>query len=104
MQAVFADWRTAPVPEGTRAVLGLIEQLAHDPDNVSVDAARAAGVSDDAIEDAIAVSATFHVVDRLADAFSFALPDEAGYAAGAKVLLRVGYAFPAMVWKLAARD
>jgi len=61
-------------------------------------------VSDESIEDAIAVSATFHVIDRLADAFSFALPDEAGYAAGAKVLLKVGYAFPKAVWKLAARD
>jgi len=67
-----------------------------------VDAARAA-LSDEAIEDAVAISCIFHIVDRLADAFSFHLPDEAGYEAGAKVLLRVGYEFPNVVWKLADR-
>ena len=50
------------------------------------------------------MSSVFHVIDRLADAFSFALPDEAGYAAGAKILLKTGYAFPEAIWKLAARD
>ena len=59
---------------------------------------RAAGVSDEAIEDALAVTAIFHTIDRLADSFNFALSDEEGYASSAKVLLRVGYAFPPPVW------
>ena len=48
----------------------------------------------DAIEDAIAASAMFHITDRLSDAFDFALPDEAGFAADAKVLLKRGYQMP----------
>ncbi len=61
---------------------------------------RAAGVSDEAIEDVVAVASTFHIIDRLADAFGFERADEAGYAAAAKVLLRQGYAFPQLVWRL----
>jgi hypothetical protein len=102
---VFADPRTAPVDEKLRAALILLQTMAtRDVTKDDIEAVRSAGVSDDAIEDAVTVSTIFHMIDRLADSFSFALPDEAGYAAGAKVLLRVGYGFPAPVWKLAARE
>jgi hypothetical protein len=40
----------------------------------------------------------FHIIDRLADSFDFAVPDEEAFAASAKVLLRVGYSFPPPVW------
>ena len=38
---------------------------------VDADAVRAAGVSDAAIEDALAVCAYFNLIDRLADSFGF---------------------------------
>ena len=44
------------------------------------------------IEDALAVCAAFNITDRLADAFSFQLLDRKGYDAGAKYLLKRGYA------------
>ena len=101
MDAVYDNWREAPVSEATRAALGLIETLANHPAAVTreaIDEVRAAGVTDESIEDAIAASAVFHIIDRLADSFGFALPDDDGYAASAKVLLRAGYAFPPPVW------
>ena len=72
-----------------------------DPDRVTsadVDAVREAGGDDDAIEDAIAASALFHIIDRLADTFDFDLPDEAGFAAGARTLLKMGYSMPPPAW------
>jgi alkylhydroperoxidase family enzyme len=58
-QAVYRDWRTAPVDEKLRAALGFVEKLTLRPDELTAadaDAVRAAGVSDDALVDAIAVA------------------------------------------------
>ncbi|HEX9347181.1 MAG TPA: hypothetical protein VF919_06375 [Gemmatimonadales bacterium] len=52
---------------------------------------RAAGLSDDAIEDAINVCALFNIYDRLADALGWYLPDAGGYAASAQNLMKRGY-------------
>jgi alkylhydroperoxidase family enzyme len=71
---VLADWRTAPIESGLRAVLGLLEAVTLRPGAVGpedVDAVRAAGVSNEAIEDALAVCACFNLIDRLADSFGF---------------------------------
>ena len=76
----------------------MIEALADDLTPDAIAAMRSAGVTEEAIEDAIAASATFHIVDRLADSFDFALPGDEGNAAAAKVLLRLGYSMPPPVW------
>lgn len=52
---------------------------------------RAAGLSDDAIEDAIHVCALFNIYDRLADAMGWHLPDGDGYAASGRSLMKRGY-------------
>jgi AhpD family alkylhydroperoxidase len=54
-------------------------------------AARAAGVSREQIEDALAISFAFNTTDRLADAFGFFVPGPKAFEAGAKFLLRRGY-------------
>lgn len=90
---MFADWRSAPVRERTRAILGLLEKLARAPNEVtSVDlaAARAVGVSDAAIEDALALSASFHIINRVFDAFGVWALDAAGFEAGTR-MARVVY-------------
>lgn len=95
MQAVLADWKTAPVREEVRATLKFLEKLTLTPGEIEaadVERVRAAGVSDDAIEDAIAVCVTFSIIDRVADAFGF----EAAAAVrtitrGADSSLRYGY-------------
>jgi alkylhydroperoxidase family enzyme len=74
---VLADWRTAPVSDGLRATLGFLEKLTLRPEEVgAADAAavRAAGVSDEALEDAIHVCALFNAIDRIADALAFHVP------------------------------
>ena len=71
---MLADWRTAPVDPKLRAILGYLEAVTVRPESVGADDAatvRAAGVSDDAIVDALLVCAYFNLIDRLADSFAF---------------------------------
>ena len=71
-EAVEADWRTAPIDERLRAMLGFIEKLTLRPDELGpedADAVRAAGVSDEAMVDAIHVARALqhdHADGRLA--------------------------------------
>ena len=77
---MLADWRTAPVSEGLRATLGFLEKLTLRPDEVGpadADEVRRAGVSGEALVDAIHVCALFNTIDRIADALSFHVPDRA---------------------------
>jgi uncharacterized peroxidase-related enzyme len=91
---VLDDWRTAPIDERTRAMLGFLEKLTMSPDAVTgkdVAPLRVLGLSDAAIEDAIHVCTLFNVYVRLADAFEFHIPDEFGFEQGATSLLKRGY-------------
>jgi alkylhydroperoxidase family enzyme len=71
---VLEDWRTAPIDEPLRAMLGYLEKVTRTPGEVTpadADAVRAAGVSDAAIEDALGVCFGFSLIARLADSFGF---------------------------------
>jgi len=94
VEAVLQDWRTAPIDAKLRAALGFLEKLTLQPDSVhpaDVAPLRAAGISDEGIEDAIQVCTLFNVYDRLADAMGWYLPDQAGYAASGRNLMKRGY-------------
>jgi alkylhydroperoxidase family enzyme len=94
VQAALDDWRTAPVDERTRAMLGFLEKLTLAPETVTAADARAlrdAGLSESAIEDAIQVCVLFSVYDRLADSFKFHIPDDRGFEISAEMLLKRGY-------------
>ena len=56
-----------------------------------VDAVRAAGVSDAAIEDALAVCFGFNLIDRVADSLGFDCPSAEVHAAYAGRFLEEGY-------------
>jgi alkylhydroperoxidase family enzyme len=74
VDAVLADWRTAPVDDRLRAMLGFLEQVTLRPGEVTAadaEALRAAGVSRAAAVDALYVCAYFNLIDRLADSFAF---------------------------------
>src|SRR5436309_11758878 len=71
---VLEDLDSAPVDERLRTTLRAVARLTVDPQNFSAKdlaEARAAGVSDDALADAIAVCALFNIATRCADALAF---------------------------------
>lgn len=95
--AVYRDYLTAPISEGLRAALGFVRKLTLDPQELTPDDARAVlstGVAEEALFDAIVVSFHFNMVDRVADSLGFDEVSREGHAAGAKVLLKHGYALP----------
>ena len=94
MRLVLENYRTAPVSEQVRAMLGLLETFTLRPDELSPERVRAvlaAGVSRDAIRDAFYVAFLFNVYDRLADTLGWELPDESYYPKAGQFLLKKGY-------------
>lgn len=92
IQAVLADWRTAPIDDTLKAMLGYLEKLTLAPETIQaadVAAVKAAGISQQAMREAMYVCALFNIIDRLADALNFTIP--ASFTGGAKTLLKRGY-------------
>lgn len=97
VESVLADWEAAPVSPQLRATLSFVRTLALDDSPSAGDLARmrSAGVSDEAIRDAIYICAAFSILTRIADAFGcvpaselLAPADHDEYTAG---FLRAGY-------------
>ncbi len=89
------DWRTAPISPELRATLEFLEKLTLDPAGVGREdaaAVRAAGVSEDALVDAIHVCALFSMIVRLADSFGWDVPSFDEFSARADAMLASGYA------------
>lgn len=95
VQAVFEDWRTAPIDEPLRAMLGFVQMLTLAPAETSpadIGALRAIGLSDRAIADAIGICGMFSMIVRIADALGFDVPDRLGSPEYGAEALRRGYA------------
>jgi alkylhydroperoxidase family enzyme len=91
---VQRDWRTAPVSPRIAATLGFIEKLTLRPDEVTradADAVRAAGVSEEALLDAIHVCALFSMIVRLADSLGWDVPPFESFFERADAMLAGGY-------------
>jgi uncharacterized peroxidase-related enzyme len=94
VKAVLADYRTAPVSERVRATLVFLEKLTLKPQSVTAAdaaAARAAGVSDAALKDAVFICTLFCVIDRVADALGFVPSDPRALRWIPRLLLGPGY-------------
>jgi alkylhydroperoxidase family enzyme len=92
---VFSDFRTAPISERLKSALAFLEVMTLRPKDLWAEHAKAAlsaGVSPDALIDAIAVGALFSIVTRYADALDFAMPTPEELERAAKMLLKPGYA------------
>jgi alkylhydroperoxidase family enzyme len=92
---VQRDWRTAPVTPKLRATLGFLEKLTLRPADVTredAEAVRAAGVSDEALIDAIHVCALFSMIVRLADSLGWDVPSFESFSERADAMLASGYA------------
>jgi alkylhydroperoxidase family enzyme len=91
---VLADYRTAPIDEKLRAMLGLLELFTLRPDELTADHVRpvlAAGVTRDGIRDAFYVAFLFNTYDRLADTLGWELPADSYYPKAGQFLLKKGY-------------
>jgi alkylhydroperoxidase family enzyme len=83
------------VGEPLRATLGFLEKLTLRPEAVTTrdaEAVLAAGVSADALVDAIHVAALFNMIVRLADALDWDVPPDQVLAARAATSLGSSYA------------
>jgi uncharacterized peroxidase-related enzyme len=79
------------------AAASFIEALTRDPSDVSADdveRARAAGVEEDALAEAIYVAFMFNTINRVADALGFEHRSDRDRRRGAEVLRRLGYQLP----------
>jgi uncharacterized peroxidase-related enzyme len=84
------------------AVLPLLEKVTRTPQLVGrsdVDAARAAGVPDAAIVDALHVNLVFNVMNRLANAFDFRWDSDDHVRLAAKVIHRINYRLPRLLMR-----
>jgi uncharacterized peroxidase-related enzyme len=94
VQAVLKDWRTAPIPEKVRVMLGFLDKMTLSPQDLGpADAAplREAGLSDEEITDAIHVGTAFNLINRLADALGWEMQKDVAVHRLVEFLLKVGY-------------
>jgi alkylhydroperoxidase family enzyme len=93
-QAVQEDWRAAPVTDSVRATLGFLERLTLRPGDVTrsdASAVLSAGVSEEALADAIHIAALFSMIVRLADSLGWYVPPTQQLEARAPQMLESGY-------------
>jgi alkylhydroperoxidase family enzyme len=94
---VLADHETAPLDEMDRALFRLIAQICADSNQIrqpQIDAAKAAGWSDEALYDAITVCALFQFYNTWIDATGVHDLPASAYAAGGARMAAGGYAPP----------
>jgi uncharacterized peroxidase-related enzyme len=94
VDAALSDYDSAPLPPALKTTLSFLEKLTRTPDAITgADAAAVlrAGVSRDALEDAIAVASVFAIITRYANALAFAMPTPAEFDKAAGMLLKRGY-------------
>ncbi|MEO8679854.1 MAG: hypothetical protein ABI665_12450 [Vicinamibacterales bacterium] len=96
VQQVLDDYTTAPITEPLRATLGVLRKMTLEHETLGPDDIRPAldaGVSKDAIRDAMEVAFLFNIYDRLADSMGWDVPASGSgyYQVAAKRLLTRGY-------------
>jgi uncharacterized peroxidase-related enzyme len=91
------NWRDAAFEPRVMATMELLEKVTLTPDGVDpedVEAARAAGVSDTAISDALYLCFVFNTVNRIANAFDYSWKTERDRPKLAHTLNRIRYRVP----------
>ena len=95
VEAVVADFRSAPIAENEKALLAYLEKLTLSPASTSaqdVEALRAAGWGDEAIYDAVTVCAMFNFYNRWVEGSGVQDMPQAAYDASGERLATLGYA------------
>jgi uncharacterized peroxidase-related enzyme len=94
--STLEDFRQAELSPSLQATLVFLEILTRRPDELAGEDAQAVlaqGVTSQALEDAIAVCALFHITTRCADTLDYQVLSERDFDRAAKRLLVQGYAF-----------
>lgn len=94
VDAVMADWQTAPVSEQMRATLHYLAKLTSPQPTASLaDIARMqqAGVSRIGMEEATLICFIYQALSRLADALDFNITPEENLASTGEFLYKFGY-------------
>ena len=91
---MLKDYRSAPITDKEKALFGLIEKVNQDSARIGrphIDAAKAAGWSDEALYDAIMVCSLFRFMNTWIDATGVEDMPAAAYAARGTQLAAQGY-------------
>lgn len=94
MQRALSDPGSADLSEKVRTTLVFLEKVTLTPTLVGPDDVaplRAAGLSDEAIEEALYVATMFNIITRLADAFEFEVPSAEETRKEGEMLFKRGY-------------
>lgn len=94
VEGILDNWHEADLNPRMRSALTLLEKLTLAPEDVGpedVAPLRAAGVDDDGIRDVIYICAYFNLMDRVADALDFEVPELKARRSAAQKLWRWGY-------------
>jgi hypothetical protein len=94
VDAVLADFRSAPISESLKGALAFLEIMTLRPMELSAEHARTALRSDvtaGALRDEIAVGTLFNIITRYADALDFVKPSPKEFDRAAGMLLKRGY-------------
>jgi alkylhydroperoxidase family enzyme len=94
VDAALADYHAASISQGLKVTLEFLEAMTFRPTELTskrVKAVLEAGVSVEALKDAIAVGAVFNIVTRYANALDFAVPTADEFDRAATMLLKRGY-------------
>jgi uncharacterized peroxidase-related enzyme len=97
----FTNWQDGGAGAGVTAAARFVAKLTKAPDDVSqadVAAARAAGVTDAALAEAVYIAFFFNMINRVADALGFTHRSERDRLRGAGVLRRGGYRLPRFLY------
>lgn len=79
VQSLLADFDEAPLQDGLRVLLAYVRKLSVDPASISkadVDGVLAAGWDEQALHDAVAVTARAAFMQRLVQGYGFNLPSQ----------------------------
>ena len=91
---ILVDGSKEPINKKLETTLKLLEKLTLRPSQVGpedIKPLKEAGISHQAIEDAIYVCAYFNIIDRIADSLDFDIPSQEKFASMAGILLKRGY-------------
>jgi uncharacterized peroxidase-related enzyme len=94
VDGTLAEFRAAPIPNGLKATLAFLEKMTRRPTDLTSEDARTvlrAGVTPEALTDAIAVASLFNIITRYADALDFAIPTADEFDRAGSMLLKRGY-------------